>query len=145
MKNNHKKLTGFSLLEIILASAIFLLLTSGVSMLVLQSLSVERQSADYLVAVSFAEEGREAVRFMRKSSYSNLGTVTDGGVASDGYGGLLFDGSPNSFGVFERKITVTDLSETMKRVEVTVNWPVTAEITNTVTVTDYLFDWQRSY
>ena len=68
MKTIRSSQKGFSLLEIILASAIFLLLTSGMALLVLHSLSVERQSADYLGAVSFAEEGREAVRFMRKSN-----------------------------------------------------------------------------
>lgn len=144
MKKQTYKKGGFSLLEIILAATLFLLLASGIALLVLHSLSVERQSADYLVAMSFAEEGREVVRFMRKSNYADLGTVTDGGVASDGYGGLRFDGSPNYFGIFERKITVSDVSEAMKRVDIIVTWPQ-SETNNTVVLTDYLFDWQRPY
>lgn len=125
-------------------SAIFLLIASGVSLLVLQGLSVERQSADYIAAWSFAEEGRNAVRFLRKTGYAEMGTVTDGGISSDGYGGIGFDGSPNYIGNYERKITVTDLNETMKRVSIVVSWPG-IEIPNTITLIDYLYDWQRPY
>lgn len=141
----RRSIRGFSLLEIMLSAALLLMLASGVAMLVLHSLAVERQSANYLAALSFAEEGREAVRFMRKSGYAALGTVTEGGVSSDGYGGLRFDGSANLFGSFERKITVSDLSETMKRVDITVTWPGTVESTHSVTLTDYLFNWERPY
>ncbi len=144
--NRHRSArAGFTLLEIIIAVALFLVFSSAVVLLCLQSLSIERQSVDYLKAVSFATEGREAVRFMRKSGYALLGTVTDGGVANDGYGGLRFDGSPNFFDHFERRITVIDESEYKKRVEVVVFWPTGAERTHSVTLVDYYYDWQLPY
>lgn len=137
--------SGFTLLEVIIAAALFLVFSSVTVLLCLQSLSIERQGVDYLKATSFAIEGREAVRFLRKSGYAALGTVTNGGVASDGYGGLRFDGSSNTFDHFERRITVADENEYTKRVEIVVLWPITAEHTDSVTIVDYYYDWQLSY
>lgn len=145
MSYRRAQSAGFSLLEVVIAAAIFLIFSSGVILLILQALSVERQSANYLKAVSYAEEAREAVRFMRKSSYANLGTVVAGGIASDGYDSLRFDGSPNTVDQFERRITVSDENDHMKRVEIMVTWPVAPEVVDSITLTDYLFDWQLPY
>ncbi|MFA9262616.1 MAG: prepilin-type N-terminal cleavage/methylation domain-containing protein [Undibacterium sp.] len=144
---------GFSLLEVVFASALFLIISSALVMLALQSLSVEAQSSEYQTAVAYAEEGREAVRMIRKAGFDEMGTVTDGGISSDGYGSLRFDGGTNTFGIFERHITVAyvprfdgggDDGSTMK-VTVTVTWPVGSSTPQSVTLTDYLVHWEKSY
>ncbi len=122
-------------------------------MLVLQGLAVETQSQEYQSAVAYAEEGRDAVRMLRKAGFETLGTVTSGGVASDGYGSLRLDGSPNTSGIFERRITIEDIPRfdgagndgSTKRVTIMVSWPVGSETPRTVSLTDYLVYWENEY
>ncbi|QQR78602.1 MAG: prepilin-type N-terminal cleavage/methylation domain-containing protein [Candidatus Moraniibacteriota bacterium] len=144
---------GFSILEVVFASALFLIIASALVMLVLQGLAVETQSQEYQSAVAYAEEGRDAVRMLRKAGFEMLGTVTDGGFASDGYGSLRLDGGANAFGIFERRMTIADISRfdgtgndgSTKRVTVTVTWPVGSETPRTVILTDYLVYWENGY
>ncbi len=144
---------GFSLLEVVFSSAIFLIIASALVTLVLQQLSVAAQSQEYLSAVAYAEEGRDMVRVLRKSGFDVLGTVTDGGLSPDGYGGIRFDGSPNAFGIFERRTTVEDIARfdggandgSTKRVTIRVAWPIGAATQRTVTLTDYLVHWEGEY
>lgn len=144
---------GFSLLEVVFAAALFLIISSALVMLVLQGLAVETQSQEYQSALAYAEEGRDAVRMLRKAGFAGLGTVSEGGVAADGYGSISFDGSANFSGPFERRITVADIDRfdgggndgSTKRVTVLVTWPVGATTPRTVTLTDYLVNWENSY
>lgn len=154
MNNFHpSSVRGFSLLEVVFASALFLIVASALVMLVLQGLAVETQSQEYQSAVAYAEEGRDAVRMLRKAGFEALGTVNSGGISADGYGGLRFDGSPNFAGPFERRITVEDIPRfdgagndgSTKRVTVTVVWPAGSETPRTVTLTDYLVYWENEY
>lgn len=149
----HLSSRGFSLLEVIIASALFLIIASALVTLVLQGLSVEAQSEEYQSAVAYAEEGRDTVRMLRKSGFEALGTVTDGGFAPDGHGSIAFDGGANTFGQFERRITVADIDRfdgggndgSTKRVTVTVMWPAGSPTPRTVTLTDYLVYWENQY
>lgn len=154
MNSHHpSSLRGFSLLEVVFASALFLIVASASVMLVLQGLAVERGSQEYQSALAYAEEGRDAVRMLRKSGFEVLGTVTNGGITPDGYGSLRFDGSPNFAGLFERRITVEDIPRfdgagndgSTKRITVTVVWPAGSETLRTITLTDYLVYWENEY
>lgn len=144
---------GFSLLEVILSAALFLVLASALVSLVLLGLSVERWSQEYQVAVAYAEEGREAVRMLRKAGFESLGIVTDGGLSDDGSGGLGLDDDPDVFGQFERRITLTDIPRldgggddgTTKRVSVTVVWPASSATPRSVTLIDYLVYWENAF
>lgn len=136
---------GFSLLEVILATALFLLLASGIAMLVIHSLAIEYKNTRYLQAVSFAEEGREAVRFIRKAGYDDLGTLENGGVTSDGQGGVRLDEHPNVFGQFERSITIGDTDEFTKQVDIRVSWSNGDASPFMVELTDILVHWERPY
>lgn len=145
MKSYQRNITGFSFIEALLAMALFLLLASGVALLAIHSLVVERQSIDYLKAVHFAEEGKEAVRFIRKAGYSEVEPIVDGGVAMNGQGELRLNYYPDVFEKFERRITVSDLDDVTKQVDVTVSWSEESDVPYSVTLTDLLYDWQRPY
>lgn len=137
--------TGFSVLEIILAVALFLIFSTGIVSLVLQSLAVERESAEYLVATSYAHEGMESVHFIRQAGYSSMGALSEGGIESNDEVGLRFLYGTNTYGMYERKISVTDMDPMSKRVDVTVTWPIGSPDQHTLTLTGYLFNWQQSY
>lgn len=148
MSNNpHKQpsLVAFSLLEVIFSLGLLLLFSTAIVFLVLQSLSIERQSAEYLTASSYAAEGMEAIRFVSRSGYNLMGTLSEGDVERHSEEGLRFQYGPGSFGIYERKISVTDLDPTTKQVQVVVSWPITSAVRNSYTLTGYLFDWQQSY
>lgn len=150
---SNQSRSGFSLLEVVLSAALFLVLASSLVSLVLFGLSVERWSLEYQTAAVYAEEGRDAVRMLRKAGFGSLGTITDGGASDDGSGGLVIDGSPDVFGQFERRITIADIARldgggedgTTKRITVTVSWPVGAAVPRSVTLTDYLVHWENEF
>lgn len=136
---------GFSIIEIVLSTALFLIFSTGMVLLILQSLTVEQESAEYLVATSYAREGIESVNFIRQAGYSSLGTLSEGDIEKNDEAGLRFLYGPNTYEIYQRKITVTDIDSTSKRIDVTVTWPLTSENQHAVTLTGYLFNWQQSY
>lgn len=79
MSKQRFSLNGFSLIEVLLASALFLFLVSGIALLTTHTLAIEQQGSNYLQAVYLAEQGREAVRFLRKSGFDTLEPLVEGG------------------------------------------------------------------
>ena len=67
---------GFSLLEVILAVALFLILTTGGITLIVQSYNSNRLGAEFATATEFASEGIEAVKSIKNQAYSNLTSIT---------------------------------------------------------------------
>lgn len=66
---------GFSSIEVILAAAVFVILTAGITGVVIQGININRLSAEHIAAVQFAAEGLEAVRSIRNQSYGTLAGV----------------------------------------------------------------------
>ncbi|KKU90265.1 MAG: hypothetical protein UY19_C0005G0068, partial [Candidatus Wolfebacteria bacterium GW2011_GWA2_47_9b] len=86
MNRTHYFQRGLSVLEAILASALFVLIATAVVTLLLQGLGSNRLSNEQTIANQYAAEGIEAVRNIRnRSSYAALATTTGIGVdASSG-------------------------------------------------------------
>src|SRR3989344_3870113 len=63
---------GLSILEVILASAIFITFASGAAITVIQGLNSNRQGAEFTVATQYAAEGIEAVKSIKNQAYATL-------------------------------------------------------------------------
>jgi len=133
---------GFSLIESILASALFGLIVTGmVGPLIYSPESVElsgrRNRATFLAA-----EGLQAAQNIRDQDFSLL---SDGphGLAISGNQWVL-SGTSDSTDDFTRVLTITTLEANAKKVTSTVTWQQTAQRSGTVSLKTHLYNWRTS-
>lgn len=155
---------GFSVVEIILAAAIFLIFSSAAVFVTLQGFDANRTGNEETIANEYASEGIEAMRSIRDQNYTAL-TDTNGTsvVGSGGSWALGVDGTTNTFGKYTRSIAIADvyrdtpdssgnivssttagsvLDPSTKKVTSTVTWNVTSARSDTVSQSVYLTNWQ---
>lgn len=149
----HSK--GFGLIEIVIGSTILTVSLIAISTYFQKSLQLSQDSGKTTQASFLLEEGIEAVKFFRDTSWQNISSLT---VGTSYY--LQFDGtkwattSSNVFvdGIFERKLVInnvsrdanddivfsggTDDSDT-KKVTVSVSW-LGRNGTTTKTISTYI-------
>lgn len=138
--NNKTIKIGFSLVEAILAGALFLILSLSLVSAILygqegMALAGKRSRAVYL-----AEEGLEAVRNIQAESFSNLTAGTYGLATSSGRWSFL--GSSDAVGIFSRQIVISDIDSQKKSVSVGVSWSENAQRSDTVNLSTTLTNWR---
>lgn len=155
---------GFSVLEVILAVALFLILTTGGLGLVVQSYNANRQGVEFTVATQFASEGIEAVKSIKNQAYANLVNSTGTGVDRVSnvwaFGGANDTLTHNSTDNFIRVIKVEDvrrdgvppagnivstgtLDPDTKKITSTVTWNFNTARPETISLVTYLSDWRK--
>ena len=156
---------GFSILEVILAAAIFMLFATGAAGVIVRGFSTNRLGAEQTIANQFASEGIEAVKSIKNQSYASL--VNSAGTGVDrvsnvwAFGGandtLVHNNSDN----YTRVIKVEDvqrdalppcgnivssggtLDPDTKKITSTVAWNFNAARPESVVLTTYLSDWRK--
>lgn len=133
---------GFSLVEVILASAVFVLLITALVGAYLYGQESTALAGNRARATMLAEEGLEAVRNIRDAGFSNL---TDGthGLAVVGNQWALF-GTSDTTGIFTRQITISAVDSERKSVTANVTWQQNAQRPGAVVLTTYFTDWSKS-
>jgi len=140
MFNNFQK--GQSLIEVILAVALFVIIVSSIVMAVLGSFSSTRLAEEETQASLLAYEGIEGTKSIRNQSYANL-TNGDHGLSKTG-NTWSFSGSSDVNGKYTRTVNVSDGSDSeTKKIISTVSWSFTPTRNNNVVYTAYLTDWQK--
>lgn len=155
----RRRNSGFSVVEVMLGAAIFVVFSSGVIALVLQGLETDRLAEEEAIASHYASEGIEALRSLRNQSFSNLVPTGSAGIDRVGAGGVwAFAGASTSYGKYVRTVSVADvlrdasgnivpsggtLDPLSRKVTSTVVWPVTSARTNTISFASYLTDWKK--
>ncbi len=133
---------GQSLIELIIASAIFLVVVAGIGYLVLTTYIINREGREKTQAILIAEEGLEAARAIRDKNWGSL-TVGDHGVGIVN-GTWAFAGSSDTIqNKFTRVVNVSDLSQDKKKIISRVTWFFRASDQRQVELVSYLTDWQR--
>jgi prepilin-type N-terminal cleavage/methylation domain-containing protein len=109
LKSYHPNINkGFSILEVVLAAAIFCIFSTVALSFSLQALQAERRANQSEIALGYATEGIEAVRAVRDVSFDNLSNTDGSGLRfSDGHWQL--DGDHDDFGVYRRVITINQV------------------------------------
>ncbi len=147
----NKKSGGFSLLELVLAVAIFSLGAIAMVTLLIDSNISTRLSSERTNALLYAKEGVSAVRSIRDNSWANL---------EDGYHGLISDGVNWSFSgasdlidssaevddnKYERIVSViaSSTATSTKDVSVTVTWDLTPSREASVVLQTILTNWNQ--
>jgi Tfp pilus assembly protein PilV len=158
----QKKQKGFSVLEIIIAAAAFMLFATAAIGIFTQGLGMNRFSGEQVIANSIIAEGLDAARSIRDSGFNNLTITSPGTTGIDRSSGLWqYNGASSNLinNKYTRKLKV----ETVNRDSVTkeivptggVLDPNTKKVTSTVewqlggrTVTHssflYLSDFQKT-
>lgn len=148
---------GFSVIEVLLAAALFMVFALGVVPTLLQGLSMNRLGQEETVATQYASEGVDAVRSIRNRSFQDLAETVGSGLAVTESGLWGFSGESD---LFENKYTrivviesvqrngAGDIEESggtddlqTKKVTVTVTWRALS-VDDSVVLTTYMTDWK---
>lgn len=164
MKNKKLQQSGFSLIEVVLAAAIFMLFSTSAVVVVLGGLNANRLGAEETVANQFAAEGIEAVKSIKNQAYTSVvnstgtGVVRTGGVwtftgappnntlthnVSDNYTRVIKVESVNRDGSGNIVTTGGTLDPDTKKITSTVNWNFNAARPESVVLSTYLSDWRK--
>lgn len=134
-----KNIRGFLLVEIILASSLFILLLTAFAGAFLYGEQTSSESGDRVNALMFAESGLEAVRSIRNVDFLNLTPGQHGLVfASSTWG---FSGTQDTLGIFTRKTDITSLSKDRVSATTTVTWQQNSEKTGSITLSRIFSNW----
>jgi Tfp pilus assembly protein PilV len=138
---NRKKLSGFSLVEVLLSVTLFTLFVLGLSGGLAYSMQSSEVTQYKSKAVFLADEGLEAARSLRNESYDAL-TAGTYGLDSSGSTWEL-TGSSDAVGEYTRTLEISDVDTNTKLITSKVTWPISVGGSNSVTVSAYLTNWLR--
>lgn len=133
--------SGFSMVEIILAIAIFLVFLSAVSGLTLGFWQQARNAVNKEMATYLAQEAIEASRNMRDADFANLQDGTHGVSVSGNT--FVYSGASDVTDIFTRQLTVSTINANQKRLNVVVSWVDSVYGNNSVTLETYLTNWRK--
>ncbi|MBI2019931.1 hypothetical protein HYS94_00725 [Candidatus Daviesbacteria bacterium] len=157
---------GFSILEVILAAALFVTFSVGAITVVVSGYNANRLGAEFSVANQFASEGMEAVKSIKNQSYCDLAAVsssTRGLLRTGGVWAFDADGTDdrlthNSSDDFIRTVKVERVRRNAagdivisggtvdsysKKITSTVNWNFNTARPESISLVSYLSDWRR--
>lgn len=136
------KQAGFSLVEVILSSAVFVLLVTALVGAYLYGQEATALAGNRARANMLAEEGLEAVRNIRDANFANL---TDGtyGLTTTGNQWNL-SGSSDVTDIFTRQIVISTVDTKRKSVTANVTWQQNPSRTGSITSVTRLSNWQAS-
>ena len=138
-----KSQSGQSLMEVLIALGVFVLGIATIGFLVLDANISTRQGVERTQATLLAKEGLEAARSIRDADFDNL-TAGTYGIALSG-DKWIFSGASDVQDQFTRVVTITDIDVDTKKVDSAVTWQFTEARQNSVTLTDYLTDWNQTH
>jgi prepilin-type N-terminal cleavage/methylation domain-containing protein len=129
---------GFTLLEVLLAIALFAILVFGFVGAYLYGQEATITAGNRAQAITIAEQGIEAVRNIRDAAFGNISAGTFGLAKTTTW---AFSGTSDVTGIFTRQVVVTSLGTNRWQVAVTVAWRQNNQRNGTVTLTTELSNW----
>lgn len=164
--NRSNGKNGFSVLEVVLAAALFIIIATGAITIIVQGYNANRLGVEFAIANQFAAEGLEAVRSIKNQAYSNLMNTAGSGVVRSvsntwAFGGVNNTLTHNSTDNFIRVIKVEDvqrdavppegnivasggtLDPKTKKITSTVTWNFNSARAELISLTSYLSFWEE--
>lgn len=160
MKIKNLNISGQSIIEVIIALALFVIIVGSGIVAILGALTTTRLAEEETQATTYATQGIDAVESIRNLDWNNLVNGTYGLTNSGGF--WAFSGSsdnPDGSGKFTRSVTISDVQrntsgnivssggtvdDESKHILVTVLWDFTPTRNNSVEIESYLTNWQLS-
>ncbi len=133
---------GEILLELLVASGIFLIISTSVISLVMSGRTLVTDSLDAATATQYAKEGLEATRLLRDQSWDNL---TDGnhGITKNG-ANWQFTGVSDSQNGYTRTINITSNTANSKFITSQVTWSAVPSRTPKIIISALLTNWKKT-
>jgi prepilin-type N-terminal cleavage/methylation domain-containing protein len=142
MKYYKNKKEGFSLLELILAIAIFSIGSVALATLLIDANLSTRLGGERTEALFYAKEGVEAVRSIRDNSWSDLTDGTYGLSNIDGAWALAAD--PDLIdNKYTRSVEINETATSTKSINISVVWNVNPGRTASTSLLTILTDWKQ--
>ncbi|MDE2025778.1 MAG: hypothetical protein KGJ07_04755, partial [Patescibacteria group bacterium] len=161
---------GFSVLEVLLASTMFVVFASAAMVAVIGGFTANRLGQENSIATQFASEGLEAVRSIRNQGFSNIDGLASAYCSSGtgvqitgGVWALKASGTSDTLASdsrFSRIIKICDSDRTatassdlgttgtvyknIKKVTSTVTWTFATGHSSSVVLTTYLSNWRKA-
>lgn len=137
-----KEQAGFLLVEVLLAIAIFGLLSTVVAGTLTYGTTTTQDSGNRARAMTLADEGLQAVRNIKDAGYTNLVNGTYGLTQTNGTSATwTLSGSSDTTGIFTRQVVVSSGGTNRENVAVTVSWPRINGTTASVTANSEFSNW----
>lgn len=130
---------GFSLIEVILSTAVFALIVVALSGAYLYGEESTMLAGNRARAIMLAEEGVEAARNIRDASYTNLVDGTYGLATTSNQYNLA--GTSDTNGFFTRAINIATVDAKRKDITSTVTWQQNNQRTGSVSMVSRLTNW----
>ncbi|MEK7608460.1 MAG: hypothetical protein AAB495_02685 [Patescibacteria group bacterium] len=133
---------GFSIIEALLAGALFTLIASAFIGAVVYGEESTQLSGELSRGATIAEEGIEATRNIRDNAFSSL-TAGNNGLAISG-NQWIFSGVQDVVDIFTRKINVApnSLGSGSRSVSVSTTWTQTQQRGGSINISSYLTNWR---
>ncbi len=131
--------TGFSLVEALLASAIFVLLVTMLSGAYFYGQESAVLAGNTARATMFAEEGIEAVRNIRDGGFYDLSDGTYGLAVLGGE--WTFSGSEDQADIFSRQVVISSIDVDRKNATVNVSWQQNGQRSGSIALTTEITSW----
>ena len=153
----HSSYRGFSLVEIVLAIAIFMILAVVGVTTILQSFSVSKLSEEQIKADFYAQEGIEAVRSIKNRGWGGL-TPGSYGLQSDS-GNWVLSGVSDTKDKYTRQIEISEVERNINgdimesggtvdadtlKITSNVNWNFSGTRDDTVSYFTYMTNFQKT-
>lgn len=135
--------SGQSLVELLVAIAIFVIVVSTLLFLVLDSYVAGRLASEITQANFLAEEGLEAARSIRDNDWVDL-INGDHGLMIFGGNWQFSGGSEVIDGKFTRVVRVEEINSDRKKVTSQITWQFTETRVQEVKLITYLTNWAKS-
>jgi Tfp pilus assembly protein PilV len=155
---------GFSVIEVILAAALFLVFATAMTTTVIQGFRGNRLGGEQTIATQFAAEGIEAARSLKNQAFANLNsTLCSPGAGLQQSGGVWAfkaSGTSDVLQKFTRIVTVCNVQRDgsgnivnsggsndplTKKVTSTVTWNVGPGRSNSVVLNEYFTNWKLPF
>lgn len=122
---------GQSLVEILVALAIFSLVISAVTLVFFGGQNFVSKSLESRQGLQKAHDGMEALRFIRDTNWNMLTNGIHGMSFLDS-GQWVLTGSPDVSDGFTRTVSISTDTDSIKHIQLTVTWPHPPEGTQTI-------------
>ncbi len=132
---------GFSLVEIIVSVAVFLVFVIPITDTVVNSKIQIRSSVNKSKATYLADEALEVLRNLRDIDFSNLIDGDHGLGVVNSQWSLI--GNSDTTDIFTRVVNISTISETQKEISASVSWSDQISSFNLITHNTYLTDWRK--
>ena len=139
------KQAGFSLVEVILSSAVFVLLVTALVGAYLYGQEATALAGNRARANMLAEEGLEAVRNIRDNDFASLTPGSKGLAISANQ--WVFSGASDATDIFTRSTTISPVggaSSNRKNITASVTWQQNPQRIGTVSLVSRLTNWQAT-